>query len=60
MTQSILNLIYRWQLKLDPADVTKEALRKLLQPYITRNAQSLDKIKYRMDIKELKPRIKDL
>jgi len=31
MTESVLNLICRWQLKLDPADATEEALSEFLQ-----------------------------
>ena len=68
MTESVLNLICRWQLKLDPADVTEEALSEFLQHSVTRNDQSqvnnsmkrvLYKIEYRMDIKEPEPRITD-
>jgi hypothetical protein len=65
MTESVLNLICRWQLKLDPADVTQEAPSKFFQTMSQLNAQRqvnnsmkklFEKIKYRMDINEPKPR----
>jgi hypothetical protein len=69
ITESVLNLICRWQLNLDPADVTEETFSQFLHDFVTRNAQSqgknsmkriFDKIKYRMDINEPEPRFMDL
>ena len=61
MSVGVLNLICRWQLKLDPADGTQEARCEILQDHVTRNAQSqvsdsmqgvLEKMENRRDINE--------